>query len=333
MHRERQPAGLLGLSGRRSCWPADARAAGRSRSCGPWTCCGSRSPWTCRTPPAGRPSWSCASGRGSWTSARARAGRWSPARPCTTTSCSPPPCAPRDRRSSSRPGDGRLELREFIDSWSKVKDHLNRWELELAPVPMELELELGASSASLDLGGLPLRRLRLSQGAADLDPGLRPAQPRGDGQPDLQRRGLPLHAARPGQRQHLPGGGVRRRRGVLPGFLRQAAPRLEREGGGRGRGGDPGVPRGDGRGGDDAHGAGRGGLPGHLEPALGAAVPARWARTPTAGRASRSTRRCWPASCACWPGNSSFAPRGAISSVVEDLSRIQNAFGIHCALD
>jgi hypothetical protein len=65
-------------------------------------------------------------------------------------------------------GDGHLELREFIDSWSKVKDHLNHWELELAPVPMELELELGASSASLELGGLPLRRLRLSQGAADL---------------------------------------------------------------------------------------------------------------------------------------------------------------------
>jgi hypothetical protein len=65
-------------------------------------------------------------------------------------------------------GDGHLELREFIDSWSKVKDHLNRWELQLAPVPTELELELGASSASLDLGGLPLRRLRLSQGAADL---------------------------------------------------------------------------------------------------------------------------------------------------------------------
>jgi len=65
-------------------------------------------------------------------------------------------------------GDGHLELREFIDSWGKVKDHLNRWELELAPVPTELELELGASSASLDLGGLPLRRLRLSQGAADL---------------------------------------------------------------------------------------------------------------------------------------------------------------------
>jgi hypothetical protein len=65
-------------------------------------------------------------------------------------------------------GDGRLELREFIDSWSKIKDHLNRWELELAPVPTELELELGASSASLDLGGLPLRRLKLSQGAADL---------------------------------------------------------------------------------------------------------------------------------------------------------------------
>jgi hypothetical protein len=65
-------------------------------------------------------------------------------------------------------GDGHLELREFIDSWSKIRDHLNRWELELAPVPTELELELGASSASLDLGGLPLRRLKLSQGAADL---------------------------------------------------------------------------------------------------------------------------------------------------------------------
>jgi hypothetical protein len=65
-------------------------------------------------------------------------------------------------------GDGHLELREFLDSWGKVKDHLNHWELELAPVPTELELELGASSASLDLGGLPLRRLKMSQGAADL---------------------------------------------------------------------------------------------------------------------------------------------------------------------
>jgi hypothetical protein len=65
-------------------------------------------------------------------------------------------------------GDGRLELREFIDSWSKVKDHLNRWELQLAPVPMELELDLGASSTRLELGGVPVRRLRLSQGAADL---------------------------------------------------------------------------------------------------------------------------------------------------------------------
>jgi hypothetical protein len=65
-------------------------------------------------------------------------------------------------------GDGHLELREFIDSWAKIKDHLNRWELELAPVPTELELELGASSTSLDLGGLPLRRLKMSQGAADL---------------------------------------------------------------------------------------------------------------------------------------------------------------------
>ena len=65
-------------------------------------------------------------------------------------------------------GDGHLELREFLDSWGKIKDHLNRWELALAPVPTELELELGAASASLNLGGLPLRRLRLSQGAADL---------------------------------------------------------------------------------------------------------------------------------------------------------------------
>ncbi len=73
------------------------------------------------------------------------------------------------RRVTLSAGDGRLELREFIDSWSKVKDHLNRWELELGPVPMELELELGASSAGLELGGLPLRRLRMSQGAADLE--------------------------------------------------------------------------------------------------------------------------------------------------------------------
>jgi hypothetical protein len=72
------------------------------------------------------------------------------------------------RKVTLSAGDGHLELREFIDSWSKVKDHLNRWELQLAGVPMELELELGASSATLELGGVPLRRLRLSQGAADL---------------------------------------------------------------------------------------------------------------------------------------------------------------------
>jgi len=72
------------------------------------------------------------------------------------------------RRVTLSAGDGRLELREFIDSWSKVKDHLNRWELELGPVPTELELELGASSAGLELGAVPIRRLRMSQGAADL---------------------------------------------------------------------------------------------------------------------------------------------------------------------
>jgi hypothetical protein len=72
------------------------------------------------------------------------------------------------RKVTLSAGDGRLELREFLDLWSTVKDHLNRWELQLATVPMELELELGASSATLELGGVPLRRLRLSQGAADL---------------------------------------------------------------------------------------------------------------------------------------------------------------------
>ena len=72
------------------------------------------------------------------------------------------------RRVTLSAGDGRLELAEFIDSWGKIRDHLNRWELEVAPVPMELELELGASSTTLELGGLPIRRLRMSQGAADL---------------------------------------------------------------------------------------------------------------------------------------------------------------------
>jgi hypothetical protein len=73
------------------------------------------------------------------------------------------------RKATLSAGDGRMELGEFIDSWSRIKDHLNRWELELGTVPMELELELGASSAGLKLGGVPLRRLRASQGAADLD--------------------------------------------------------------------------------------------------------------------------------------------------------------------
>lgn len=72
------------------------------------------------------------------------------------------------RRAILSAGDGRLEMAEFLDSWKKVRDHLNRWELELAPVPLELELDLGASSSTLELGGLPLTRLRVSQGAADL---------------------------------------------------------------------------------------------------------------------------------------------------------------------
>jgi hypothetical protein len=72
------------------------------------------------------------------------------------------------RKVTLSAGDGHLELKEFIDLWGTVKDHLNRWELQLAPVPMELELDLGASSTRLELGGVPVRRLRLSQGAADL---------------------------------------------------------------------------------------------------------------------------------------------------------------------
>jgi hypothetical protein len=64
-------------------------------------------------------------------------------------------------------GDGRLELKEFLELWESVRDHLNRWDLRLAPVPLELAMDLGACSTSLDLGGLPIRRLRLSQGLAD----------------------------------------------------------------------------------------------------------------------------------------------------------------------
>lgn len=79
---------------------------------------------------------------------------------------------PVERREGRRiilsAGDGRLELKEFLELWESVRDHLNRWDLRLAPVPLELALDLGACSTSLDLGGLPLRRLRLSQGLADL---------------------------------------------------------------------------------------------------------------------------------------------------------------------
>ncbi len=64
-------------------------------------------------------------------------------------------------------GDGRLELKEFLELWESLRDHLNRWDLRLAPVPLELSMELGACSTSLDLGGLPVHRLRLSQGLAD----------------------------------------------------------------------------------------------------------------------------------------------------------------------
>ena len=72
------------------------------------------------------------------------------------------------RKTTLSAGDGHLELKEFLDLWTMVKDHLNRWELQLPGVPMELDMELGASSAQLELGGLALRKLRLSQTAADL---------------------------------------------------------------------------------------------------------------------------------------------------------------------
>lgn len=65
-------------------------------------------------------------------------------------------------------GDGKMELKEFIDLWSSVKDHLNRWNLRLAPVPMELEIDSGASSTRLDLGGLPIKALRISQSFSDI---------------------------------------------------------------------------------------------------------------------------------------------------------------------
>jgi hypothetical protein len=45
----------------------------------------------------------------------------------------------------------------------------NRWDIELGSFPMELEIAAGGYQGEFDLGGIPLRELRIAEGAAKTD--------------------------------------------------------------------------------------------------------------------------------------------------------------------
>ena len=60
---------------------------------------------------------------------------------------------------------GQLELRGFP---SLNDDVINRWDLELGNTPMNLEINSGAYKGDLNLGGVPLKSLDITDGAADV---------------------------------------------------------------------------------------------------------------------------------------------------------------------
>jgi hypothetical protein len=69
-------------------------------------------------------------------------------------------------------GQGEMQIRHKADSISldRLTTELrNEWELGLCNcVPMDLDLDVGAASGRVKLGGLPIKRLDLTTGAADL---------------------------------------------------------------------------------------------------------------------------------------------------------------------
>jgi hypothetical protein len=69
-------------------------------------------------------------------------------------------------------GQGRLEIRHKADNVSLDRlttEMRNEWELTLYNrVPLSLNMDVGAARGRLELGGLPIERLDLNTGAADL---------------------------------------------------------------------------------------------------------------------------------------------------------------------
>ena len=65
-----------------------------------------------------------------------------------------------------------LEIRQaffdVIHPAIRPGDLLNRWMLKLGSYPIELEIRAGAYKATMDLGGLPLQRLTVHDGASDV---------------------------------------------------------------------------------------------------------------------------------------------------------------------
>ena len=61
-----------------------------------------------------------------------------------------------------------LEVRQGPFSGFHPTDVLNRWALKLGNDPLELQINAGAYKATVDLGGVPLQRLTIHDGASDV---------------------------------------------------------------------------------------------------------------------------------------------------------------------
>jgi hypothetical protein len=56
-----------------------------------------------------------------------------------------------------------------VEGMPILKDYKNEWDLELGLAPMDLTIQAGAYQGDIELGGLSLQSLRVSDGAADVD--------------------------------------------------------------------------------------------------------------------------------------------------------------------
>jgi hypothetical protein len=61
---------------------------------------------------------------------------------------------------------GRLDVRGIPSFSSKI---MNTWDLNLAPVPIELTIQAGGYKGEIELGGLEIQRLDISDGASEVE--------------------------------------------------------------------------------------------------------------------------------------------------------------------